>query len=659
MAQKPDPKGWVEGLGDDENSAWSEQKDFRDLVRKVLQQQNAVQREDDQGPIVTLPKMSKKWSTLIDDTIASVRRRQGSVTPDQEERRRRARSVPAMLGADTLETDFPSVDLSLPPHSARVPPPSYVDAITPLRTEAQGLSLDIESPSSSDSDTPPSLPPYRASDLPPEDSPRFQSSPDTSLTDSPELLRRSAEMYEMAPIGTRRIRKRSYKEEDSDDDRPIPLGYRDTSNISRGYPEHRAPGFPAPLAKFDEIEMSHIPMSYGAEKSLPPELPEVAVDQPIDDVETGWRPSDRYMCTSMGRLNPLGTHVGRFCLRRKDGVRYASPGRVAILLGAVIGILGLIVFLGVFPASFVYVEHYEIALLKNSVTGVVYRDETYHPGCYILGPDKEFVRFPGSAVFVSVTTEIFTKEKAIITITFHFQYFIKPAELGLLHLKYDTGYKSVIEIVVKARVKNLAPRYSIEEFRLNRTRLERDFYRIVRSRLEGTCCPTCCPTCSNVTVCSVCDPSDTCDPSYYVEVRYFQMSTVAISSFVTERYLQSLLLQVEAETEFLLQNHTVIGKMTERLVQQRKNKARELVGAGEATAAATQSLSYAKREANITTAYVTALKGMYARLGVTNNDHKLSLMMMRALEDVKVKGQLFRGYNFGNNTILGPSIGSG
>ena len=80
--------------------------------------------------------------------------------------------------------------------------------------------------------------------------------------------------------------------------------------------------------------------------------------------------------------------------------------------------------------------------------------------------------------------------------------------------------------------------------------------------------------------------------------------------------------------------------------------ANEILEEAKALAAKTVTLAEADREANITSAYVYGLQYLYLTLGVNNEDHKLSLMMMRALEDVNVRGNLYRGYGYNTSTIL-------
>ncbi|XP_021370181.1 uncharacterized protein LOC110461164 isoform X2 [Mizuhopecten yessoensis] len=599
MAEGGDPKDRVEGMEDDEYvEDRKKTQDFWDTVRKVMQQQQALQVYDDQGPIVTLPQLVKKWSSHIDDTIDGV----GEAFPSRDSPQEEICSPPP-------PSEMSPEDFHPPPYSkSRPPPPLYHELDKPK--------------------------------LPSEFGHTYGKSPKRKyLYTDPETPEVEVELTEMPP-------RRTQYMETSISAGPTRESYRRPS-LDAAVNLSRIPGRASPEV-FADTEIDDLPPGVEDKNPPPPtQLATVRRDEAARDVESArTRESETYECTSCGRFNHVATRVGRFFLRQKEH----STGRFLLLVGAIVAFLGIVVFLGVFPNSFVYVEHYEIALLKNTFTGAVDRSVTYYPGCYVLGPEREFVKFPGSAVFVSLTEAVFTKDKLEITITFHFQYFIRPSELGELHRKFGTDYKEVIESVIRSRVKNSAIYLSVDEFRFNRTYIEKKFFDIVKSRLQGTCCPDCCPSCTNATVCSVCDTSSMCDPIYHVDVRYFQLSAVVIDPQVSERYLQSLLLKVNAEKEFFRQNHTVLVKQTEQQVEQIKNKANEMVRAGEAEGAATLVVAEANREANITTSYVAALWTMYTRLGITDMDHKLSLMMVRALEDVNVKGNLYRGYRYANQT---------
>lgn len=593
MAEKRDPKGWVEGL-----DAFPPKDVERDVSTPLEDRasQDGSSYSDEQEYLPKPEDLYRPTNSPLPN-IAEPKPDSPCSTPPPDYR----------------SPDIPDLPMS--------PPPSYqkFEDKTALATGSRTALATGYQPKFDPAQRPKKKQLYEDSEMPKEE-------------------------VELMSINPRRI---SYHEEPPIDEGPTRDTYRESSL-----------GATADPIVMDK-DISDLPP--GVEEKFPPPqsitLSETT-SRPERDVERGRREpaSETYECTSFGRMNPAFTRVARFTLRRKEGV-CSSSTRLLIFIGATLGILSLIVFLGVFPNSFVYVEHYEIALLKNTFTGTVYRDVTYHPGCYVLGPEREFVTFPGSAVFVSFTEAIFTRDKLEITVTFHFQYFLRPLELGELHKKYGLGYQDIIKSVVRSRIKNSAVILSLDDFRFNRTMVERTMFNIIKSRLTGNCCPDCCPSCSNATVCSICDSTPMCDPVYHVDIRYFQMAKVVIADDVAERYLTSLLLKVRAEAEFFKQNHTVIEKKTEQMVKQRQNEANELIRAGEAQGAATMVIAEAKREANITTGYAVALWTMYNRLGITNMDHKLSLMMVRTLEDVNVKGNLYRRYNYDNMTLVNMGTG--
>nr|XP_022322975.1 uncharacterized protein LOC111124415 [Crassostrea virginica] len=312
-------------------------------------------------------------------------------------------------------------------------------------------------------------------------------------------------------------------------------------------------------------------------------------------------------------LNPCCAALCRFW-RFITKERNFTPREKKCIVALVTSVLAAIVFLGLFPSSFVYLDYHDYALKYDKVTGAVDRTTTYDFGCYILGPSTAFLTFSRSANIISKSHDVFTSDKITIKITYHTQYFLRKSEIGTLHLEFDTGYDS--------------------------------------EKLEGNCCQSCCPSsCTNNTVCSSCLGPGSCDQGYHITVGYFQLTTVDIPQEVLERYLQSILLMEYAETEELKQAKAVEDKITLRQTSLVYNEANEIVETGNAESQKIRIISEADREANLTTAYVSALSSMYTTLNVVQEDHKLSLMMLRVLEEAAVKGKLYRSYGYENETI--------
>lgn len=344
-----------------------------------------------------------------------------------------------------------------------------------------------------------------------------------------------------------------------------------------------------------------------------------------------------------------GSRLQRFVRRRMENISFNQLCCAVIL---VTGVLSLIVFLGVFPASFVYLDYYQIALKYNKITGAVDRSTTYEFGCYILGPSVGFLEFDGTAHTVSKTHGVFTVDKMPITISYHVQYFLREKEVGVLHSEFGMDYDSVIRSVIESEVKNAAVTYSVDQFRLQRSVLEKYFHRRLKNRLEGDCCPACCPSsCNNFTACSLCPPPSSCSQGFNINVEYFHFGQVDIPAQVTERYLTRTLLKEFADREFFIQKKVIETTKTLQLTKQLRNTAQEIQEAANVEAQKIGVVATVNYEANLTQAYISGLSGMFSTLKVTQEDHKLSIMMIRALEDVAVKGNLYRTYGYDNGTM--------
>lgn len=61
----------------------------------------------------------------------------------------------------------------------------------------------------------------------------------------------------------------------------------------------------------------------------------------------------------------------------------------------------------------------------------------------------------------------------------------REKEVGVLHSEFGMDYDSVIRSVIESEIKNAAVPYSVDQFRLQRSVLEKYFHRKLKYRLEG------------------------------------------------------------------------------------------------------------------------------------------------------------------------------
>jgi hypothetical protein len=80
--------------------------------------------------------------------------------------------------------------------------------------------------------------------------------------------------------------------------------------------------------------------------------------------------------------------------------------------------------------------------------------------------------------------------------------------------------------------------------------------------------------------------------------------------------------------------------------------ANEIIQKGNDEAKKIVVISEAEKEKEVQASYATALKGLFSTLNVTQEDHKLSLMLVRAMEDSV--DNLYSGYGFEKNTLYTP-----
>ncbi|XP_067685620.1 uncharacterized protein [Haliotis asinina] len=363
-------------------------------------------------------------------------------------------------------------------------------------------------------------------------------------------------------------------------------------------------------------------------------------DIELHDMErTGPPPEEEveaYECTGLCWFNCVGTMIVRFY--QQLCTAHSTYSRTKRVLGiiALIFIACLVLFIGIFSSSFEYVNYYNVALRKSRLTGSVDRNRVLYPGCYVLGPDVDLIYFSSTAHTISATVSVFTKDKMVIDVDISLQYFLRPDEVGKLHSMFDMDYHDVFESLVFNTIKNEGTKHSLDMYRQNRPQMERDFHHKIRERLGGTCCPSCCPNdCSNRTVCELCVSATTCDGGYHADVEYFQMGKISIPNEVFERFMRQTILQVESERELFYQQHALEVKKTMKLTQQISNQAAEIRANATANGKKIGVIAESEKEKVIQKSYIQALKAFYQKLNVVQQDHKLSLMMIRAYDDIK------------------------
>ncbi|XP_005090572.1 uncharacterized protein LOC101853991 [Aplysia californica] len=308
--------------------------------------------------------------------------------------------------------------------------------------------------------------------------------------------------------------------------------------------------------------------------------------------------------------------------------------KCCLSLGLIVLGIGVLLTCILVPMSFSGLEYYEYGFKKQKSTGTVNTEKVYGVGRHMVGPDYEFKIFPASAQHVSLTLDIFTKDKLEIEIKIYFQYFLRKEDLPILHKFYDLVYEPTIKSSAVAALKIEAPKYSTLQYIQDRRNVEAALFTVVRERLGGKCCQQDCK--SWVYACpSNCIPLSRCDADkqkgLWVDVKFFQMGRIEIPDDVADRYLKALTLKEEVAREEFLQEAAVVRKGTVALVHDIKNQAKEVRETAQAQSKLINTVSQANYTATVEKARSEGLKHLYQRLNIVDQDTKNSFDYLRTL----------------------------
>ncbi|CAH1788979.1 unnamed protein product [Owenia fusiformis] len=354
----------------------------------------------------------------------------------------------------------------------------------------------------------------------------------------------------------------------------------------------------------------------------------------------GLDPRNREYCTDttdekkFGRCATCGTMFIDMFSSCRGCIVSRKPWQLGLVSA---GILGAIFFLVMFPVSFIYVEYDKIALLRRKSTGEVYTDAVFYPGCYVLGPDLEFLHAPSTAHLVNGKITITTNNRLSVDVGFSFQHFLRPGEFGSLYQKLKLDYPQLFQTIAYSEIKNEAVKYSLTEYRLNRSMIEQAFHKVMRNRLSGDCCSDCCESssCFGSNFCNRCNRNkSSCTHGYHTDVNYFQLGVVDVPNEINERYIELAKLEVEAGTELFKQQAAIERKVTAGLVQDILNEANEITANASAQAELIKSRAIASATQETSSVEFTSLRQMCSNLSMTREDQKMSLFFLHKLRQM-------------------------
>lgn len=131
----------------------------------------------------------------------------------------------------------------------------------------------------------------------------------------------------------------------------------------------------------------------------------------------------------------------------------------------------LIVVIVTITLSFWYVPYNNYALERSTYTGVKL-NHVYDEGRYFLTLDKQMVYFPSTYKEISFTSKTFAENGLEFDCFITFYYRLPKNKIGDIYDSYSTAYNTRVVNNAKQIVKNVASKFSVDNFLNNRSYIE-------------------------------------------------------------------------------------------------------------------------------------------------------------------------------------------
>ena len=314
-----------------------------------------------------------------------------------------------------------------------------------------------------------------------------------------------------------------------------------------------------------------------------------------------------------------------------------------ILIVVAIVALLLVILL---PMSFSDLDYYEMGFKKSKISGSVDTSRVYTGGRHFLGVSDTFKVFKADAHILEFEElSIYNEEKIEVKMACSLQYFLRKEDLKLLHDRFDVNYQPVLSKTAASAIKNQASKYSIEEYRLMRTKVSQGLADAAAFALGGNCCrkdcnaSVCRPNCKEYSKCN------NTDKGLFADLSHFQMLKVDITADQEKRFLQQVLEQELKDTEKFKQNETITRKKTEEEKRLIENQALEVAQNASATATLMKEKAKAESKQIVENARTSGLSTLYGMLNVTSEEDKKAIDYIRTLRN-KDDANIYIGFQY-------------
>lgn len=167
----------------------------------------------------------------------------------------------------------------------------------------------------------------------------------------------------------------------------------------------------------------------------------------------------------------------------------SEPTKTKIKISTgVIVFIGLLLMCILLPLSFSYIDYYDIAFKKNTVTNDVIENKVYGVGRYLWSPSHTPFKF--SSVYQRISYRgsdllVFSKRGLEFQIEVDAYYKINQTNVIPIFKDFGQGYDERFRDAIKASIKNTAPLFTLEEYLTQREKITRVMHNDVNKNLHS------------------------------------------------------------------------------------------------------------------------------------------------------------------------------
>ena len=257
--------------------------------------------------------------------------------------------------------------------------------------------------------------------------------------------------------------------------------------------------------------------------------------------------------------------------------------------------------------SFHYINYNEYALKQNKY-GSVSLAPTYDSGRYFLTLNYDLITFPSTYQPVNFQSTVFAENgmEFILYITFYYK--LPKDSLGNIYNIYSLNYGQRIENNAKNIIKNIAPKYSIQDYLSNRMIIEQDFATNISTNIFNVV-------------------------GVVVPLNYVRITNIIFPDILISTSLDSALALQKNQLNLIKQSVQLISAQTDQMVANITAQTQLLLQNTNNTATQITNIAQTEGDKIINVARSSGLAYLFDTLNITSNTDKIALINAMAIYD--------------------------